>query len=78
MVQTDWDNEEAVTYLQHRFGRMGFDDLLAKAGVKGGDEVRVLDFAFEYEGAPEEDEEMASEDEAEALCFEVDDSEQEA
>lgn len=78
VVQTDWDNEEAVTYLQHRFGRMGFDDLLAKAGVKGGDEVRVLDFAFEYEGAPEDDEEMASEDEAEALCFEVDDSEQEA
>lgn len=56
VVMTDWDNDEAVSYLQHRFDRMGFDEQLAKAGVKGGDEVRVLDFAFTYEGAPSEDE----------------------
>ena len=55
VVQTDWDNEEAVGYLQHRFDRMGFDALLAKSGVRAGDEVRVLDFAFTYEGAPSED-----------------------
>ncbi len=55
VVQTDWDNEEAVVYLQHRFDRMGFDALLAKSGVKAGDEVRVLDFSFTYEGAPEQD-----------------------
>lgn len=56
VVMTDWDNDEAVSYLQHRFDRMGFDEALAKAGVKGGDEVRVLDFAFTYEGAPADDE----------------------
>lgn len=55
VVQTDWDNEEAVGYLQHRFDRMGFDALLAKSGVRAGDEVRVLDFAFTYEGAPSKD-----------------------
>ncbi len=56
VVMTDWDNDEAVSYLQHRFDRMGFDEALAKAGVKGGDEVRVLDFAFTYEGVPADDE----------------------
>lgn len=55
VVQTDWDNEEAVGYLQHRFDRIGFDALLAKAGVKPGDEVRILDFAFNYEGVSDED-----------------------
>ncbi|WP_197407444.1 GTPase ObgE [Olsenella massiliensis] len=50
VVQTDWDNEEAVAYLQHRLGRTGIDAKLADAGCATGDEVRILDFAFSYEG----------------------------
>jgi GTP-binding protein len=55
VVQTDWDNEDAVLFLQHRFERMGLDDALAKAGCQSGDEVRILGYAFEYQGDQEED-----------------------
>jgi GTP-binding protein len=51
VVQTDWDNEEAVSYLQRRFDRVGLDDLLARSGCEPGDEVRIMGFAFTYEGA---------------------------
>ena len=56
VVQTDWDNDEAITYLQHRFDRMGLDDALAKAGCKNGDEVRILGYSFDYDGFDDEDE----------------------
>ena len=50
VVQTDWENDEAVSYLQHRFERIGLNDRLAKAGCVGGDEVRILGLEFTYEG----------------------------
>ena len=50
VVQTDWDNDEAVAYLQHRFERMGLNDQLAKAGCAEGDDVRILELEFTYEG----------------------------
>jgi GTP-binding protein len=55
VVQTDWDNEEAIAFLQHRFDRIGLDDALAKAGCRPGDEVRILGYAFSYEGEQEDD-----------------------
>ncbi|MBE6469489.1 MAG: GTPase ObgE [Coriobacteriaceae bacterium] len=61
VVQTDWENEEAVGYLQSRFARVGLDDALAKAGCAPGDEVRIMGFAFEFEGAEELQEEPAAE-----------------
>ena len=42
----------------HRFDRCGLDDALAKAGAVNGDEVRILELAFTFEGterAPEPD-----------------------
>lgn len=51
VVQTDWDNEEAVSFLQHRMRRLGVDDALAEAGAKSGDEVRICEVAFDYESA---------------------------
>ena len=59
VIQTDWDNDEAVAYLQHRFDRIGLDDQLIKAGARNGDEIRILGFAFSFEaaGAKEIDEE---------------------
>ena len=56
VIQTDWDNDEAIAFLQHRLDRIGLDDRLAKAGCVQGDEVRILgfDFAFVGEGASDE------------------------
>ena len=51
VIQTDWNNEEAIIHLQHRFQRMGVFDALAAAGCRAGDEVRVLERAFDYESA---------------------------
>ncbi|MBQ9954868.1 MAG: GTPase ObgE [Eggerthellaceae bacterium] len=51
VVQTDWDNEEAIIFLQHRLKRMGVDDALRKAGALDGDEIRIVGRAFEYESA---------------------------
>lgn len=63
VVQTDWENEEAIIYLQHRMARMGVDDALLKAGCCSGDEVRILGYAFNFEGADDgSDDEMTSED----------------
>ena len=54
-MQTDWENEEAIIYLQHRMARMGVDDALIKAGCKNGDEVRILGYAFDFEGIEDDD-----------------------
>ena len=66
-VQTDWENEEAVIYLQHRLSRIGVDKALEDAGCEAGDEVRISGYSFAYEGADEsvyeeyEDDELAGE-----------------
>lgn len=62
VVQTDWENDEAVSYLQHRFARLGVDDRLREAGCEPGDEVRILGYAFSYQGAPEDELDLADED----------------
>lgn len=49
VVQTDWENEEAVAFFQHRFKRMGVDTALEKAGARDGDEVRIIGFSFAFE-----------------------------
>jgi len=55
VVQTDWENDEAVLFLQHRFARIGLDDKLAKHGAKPGDDVRILGYEFTYEGEAADD-----------------------
>ena len=60
VVQTDWENEEALIYMQQRFARMGVDSALEAAGCRPGDEVRISGRAFTFEGAEEfADEEQA-------------------
>lgn len=54
VVQTDWDNDEAIAYFQHRLDRMGIDDRLAQMGCAVGDEVRILGYAFDFEGGREQ------------------------
>ncbi len=56
VVQTDWENDEAVDYLQLRFQRLKLEEILTKAGCKQGDEVRILGYAFSFETTPGEEE----------------------
>ena len=51
VVQTDWENEEAVAFLQHRLKRLGVETALEKAGAVDGDEIRIVGRAFEFESA---------------------------
>lgn len=51
VIQTEWDNEDAVIYLQRRFNKLGLEDALVKAGAREGDEIRILERAFEFEPA---------------------------
>lgn len=55
VVQTDWENEEAVSFLQHRFSRIGVDDALKEAGAVNGDEVRISGMAFDFDAVDERD-----------------------
>ncbi|WP_321972689.1 GTPase ObgE [Paratractidigestivibacter sp.] len=71
VIQTDWENEDAVAYLQHRFNRCGLDDKLRRAGAANGDEVRILGFEFEYEGDGPDDFAEIEEAEEELLTDEV-------
>lgn len=57
VIQTEWDNEEAVAFLQRRMERAGVEKALTAAGAKAGDEVRIMDIAFEFEPANWNDDE---------------------
>ncbi|MCL2491675.1 MAG: GTPase ObgE [Coriobacteriia bacterium] len=56
VVQTEWDNEEAVIFLQHRLKRAGVEDALVQAGAREGDEVRISGRSFEFDGGSSIDE----------------------
>ena len=51
VIQTDWENDEAIAFLQHRFKRLGLDTALEKAGARDGDEIRILGYEFEFESS---------------------------
>jgi len=44
----DMTNEEALSYVQERFRRMGVEKALAKAGAQEGDLVRIGPVELEY------------------------------
>ena len=79
VIQTDWGNDEAVVYLQHKFNTTGVDDALEKAGCRMGDEVRILGYSFDYEGAEDfNEDEFTDEDRAAADAASVADEEAES
>lgn len=59
VVQTDWDNDEAVAFFQHRLEKSGVTARLKEAGCVSGDEVRILGFSFAYEGEEGQGDEWA-------------------
>ena len=71
VIQADGENEEAVIYLQHKFARMGVDDALEKAGCRAGDEVRICQRAFDFEGAEDFSEYEELEDAGEDVAVEA-------
>lgn len=46
---TDMSNDEAVARLQRSLLVMGVEDLLARAGARRGDEVRIAEASFDYQ-----------------------------
>lgn len=51
VVTTDWENDEALAFLQHRFKRIGLERELVRAGAVDGDEIRIVGRAFEFESS---------------------------
>lgn len=51
VIQTDWENDEAIAFLQHRLKKIGVEAALEAAGACDGDEVRIVGRAFEFETA---------------------------
>ena len=46
VIQTEWENADAVAHLQHRLERFGVEKALVEAGARNGDEIRILGRAF--------------------------------
>lgn len=49
IIQTDFENDEAVAYLQGRLKRAGIEQELLKAGAHVGDEIRILGRSFNFD-----------------------------
>jgi len=59
VIQTEWDNDEAIAYLQRRLERFGVEKALVAQGARNGDEIRILgrSFALQTSLTDEDDEE---------------------
>ncbi len=49
VIQTDWENDEAIAFLQHRLKRLGVERALESAGAVDGDEIRITGRSFDFE-----------------------------
>jgi len=49
VIQTEWDNPEALDHLQRRFDKLGVEKALNKAGALAGDEIRIANRAFAFD-----------------------------
>ena len=55
VITTDWNNEEAMAFLQKRFAKIGLEKMLEEAGAVDGDEIRIAGRAFDFESAVQRD-----------------------
>lgn len=58
VIQTEWENAEAVAFLQRRMVKAGVEKALIDAGARDGDEVRILGRSFEFDSGLMEDVEV--------------------
>ncbi len=59
VIMTEWNNEEAIAFLQKRLVKAGVERALSEAGAVDGDEIRIAGKAFYFESALERDPEVA-------------------
>ena len=45
---TKFNTDESISRFAKRLRKMGIDDKLAELGAEEGDQVRILDFYFEF------------------------------
>jgi GTP-binding protein len=64
VIMTEWNNDEAVAFLQKRLVKAGVETALAAAGAQDGDEIRIAGKSFEFDaGIARDDEVIYIEDE---------------
>ena len=51
VIMTEWNNEEAIAFLQKRLVKAGVERALADAGAVDGDEIRISGRSFYFESA---------------------------
>ncbi|MDR1016629.1 MAG: GTPase ObgE [Coriobacteriales bacterium] len=49
VIQTEWDNDEAIVYLQRQLKKLGVESALTAAGAIDGSEIRIAGRAFNFE-----------------------------
>lgn len=49
VIQTEWENEEAVAFLERRLEHVGVEKALLDAGAQPGDTIRILEIEFEFQ-----------------------------
>ena len=49
VIQTEWNNDEAIAFLERRLEHIGVEAALTEAGAKPGDTIRILETEFEFE-----------------------------
>jgi GTP-binding protein len=59
VIMTEWNNDEAIAFLQKRLVKAGVEKALSEAGALDGDEIRIAGKAFYFEGALASDPEVA-------------------
>jgi GTP-binding protein len=59
VIMTEWNNEEAIAFLQKRLVKAGVERALEEAGAVDGDEIRIAGKAFDFESAVQRDPEVA-------------------
>ena len=59
VIMTEWNNEEAIAFLQKRLVKAGVEKALEEAGAVDGDEIRIVGRSFDFESALARDPEVA-------------------
>lgn len=59
VIMTEWNNDEALAFLQKRLVKAGVEKALIDAGARDGDEIRIVGRSFTFDTGLEHDPEVA-------------------